>query len=130
MWIAIPHIFMFHQTCRGTNTETLKRQRSIWEGDQELVKRSGRDESTWVVTYFYFLILVIFQGGCLRFCPGWLQSAVFTYPSHVIRITGGSHRTWPYDNHVIVDTTQVQKDQGAFPREMGSYCLVVDSQTR
>jgi hypothetical protein len=23
-------------------------QRSIWEGDQELVKRSGKDESVWV----------------------------------------------------------------------------------
>jgi hypothetical protein len=23
---------------------------SIWEGDQELIKRAGRDESTWVVT--------------------------------------------------------------------------------
>jgi hypothetical protein len=32
-------------------TETLKRQRSIWEGDQKLVKRSGRDESIWVVTH-------------------------------------------------------------------------------
>jgi hypothetical protein len=37
--------------CRGANTETLKRQRSIWEGDQKLVKRSGRGESTWVVTH-------------------------------------------------------------------------------
>jgi hypothetical protein len=26
---------------------------SIWEGDQELLKRSGRDESTWVVTHLY-----------------------------------------------------------------------------
>jgi hypothetical protein len=26
--------------CKGANTKTLKRQRSIWEGDQELVKRS------------------------------------------------------------------------------------------
>jgi hypothetical protein len=34
-------------------TDTLKRQRPIWKGDQELVKRSGRDESTWVVTHLY-----------------------------------------------------------------------------
>jgi hypothetical protein len=39
--------------CIGTKTETLKQQRSIWEGDQELVKSSGRDESTWVVTHLY-----------------------------------------------------------------------------
>jgi hypothetical protein len=38
--------------CRGANTETLKRQRSIW-GDQDLVKWSGTDESTWVVTHLY-----------------------------------------------------------------------------
>jgi hypothetical protein len=25
----------------------------MWEVDQELVKRSGRDESSWVVTHFY-----------------------------------------------------------------------------
>jgi hypothetical protein len=28
---------------RGTNTETLKQQRSIWEGDQEPMKRSVTD---------------------------------------------------------------------------------------
>jgi hypothetical protein len=38
---------------RGANTETLKWQRSIWEGNQELVKRSVKDESTWVVTHLY-----------------------------------------------------------------------------
>jgi hypothetical protein len=37
--------------CRGTNAETLKRQRSIWEGDQELEKRSVRDEPTYNVTH-------------------------------------------------------------------------------
>jgi hypothetical protein len=37
--------------CRGANTVTLKRQRSIWEGFQEVVKRFGRDESVRVVTH-------------------------------------------------------------------------------
>jgi hypothetical protein len=37
--------------CRGNNTVTLKWQRSIWEGDWELVKRSGRDESVRVVIH-------------------------------------------------------------------------------
>jgi hypothetical protein len=37
--------------CSGANTVTLKGQRSIWEGDWEQVKRSGRDESIWVVTH-------------------------------------------------------------------------------
>jgi hypothetical protein len=32
--------------CRETKADTLKRQRSIWEGDQELEKRSVKDEST------------------------------------------------------------------------------------
>jgi hypothetical protein len=32
--------------CRGSNTETLNLQRSMWEGDQDLEKRSVRDEST------------------------------------------------------------------------------------
>jgi hypothetical protein len=32
--------------CRGTNAETLKQQSSIGEGDQELEKRSVREEST------------------------------------------------------------------------------------
>jgi hypothetical protein len=31
--------------------ETLKQQRSIWEADWEVVKRSGRDESTPVVIH-------------------------------------------------------------------------------
>jgi hypothetical protein len=35
----------------GANTVTLKQQRSIREGDQELVKRSGRDESIRVVIH-------------------------------------------------------------------------------
>jgi hypothetical protein len=39
--------------CRGTNTETLKQQRSVWEGDQELEKRSVWDESTWIVTHLF-----------------------------------------------------------------------------
>jgi hypothetical protein len=36
---------------KGANTVTLKQQRSIWESDRELVKRSGRDELIWVVTH-------------------------------------------------------------------------------
>jgi 3'-phosphoadenosine 5'-phosphosulfate sulfotransferase (PAPS reductase)/FAD synthetase len=31
--------------CGGANTVTLKQQSSLWEGDWEVVKRSGRDES-------------------------------------------------------------------------------------
>jgi hypothetical protein len=37
--------------CRGANTVNLKWQRSIWEGDQEVVKRSGRDESFQIVIH-------------------------------------------------------------------------------
>jgi hypothetical protein len=32
--------------CKGTNAETLKWQRTIGEGDQELQKRSVQEEST------------------------------------------------------------------------------------
>jgi hypothetical protein len=35
----------YQENRRGANTVTLKQQRSIWEDDQEVVKRSGRDES-------------------------------------------------------------------------------------
>jgi hypothetical protein len=42
---------VFDAHCRGANTVTLKRQRSLWEGDQEVVKRSGRDEPMWVVIH-------------------------------------------------------------------------------
>jgi hypothetical protein len=38
---------------RGTNTVTLKPQRSVWEGDREVLKRPGRDESTWVVMHLH-----------------------------------------------------------------------------
>jgi hypothetical protein len=33
------------------NIVILNWQRPLWEGDQEVVKRSGRDESMWVVIY-------------------------------------------------------------------------------
>jgi hypothetical protein len=36
---------------RGANIVTLKRQRSIYEGDWEVVKRSGRDESVQAVIH-------------------------------------------------------------------------------
>jgi hypothetical protein len=37
--------------CRGANIVTLNWQRPLWEGDQEVVKRSGRDEPAWVVMH-------------------------------------------------------------------------------
>jgi hypothetical protein len=40
-------------TCRRANIVTLNWQRSLWEGNGEVVKRSGRHESTWVVTHLY-----------------------------------------------------------------------------
>jgi hypothetical protein len=36
---------------QGANIVTLKQQRSLWEGDREVVKRSGRDESIQVVIH-------------------------------------------------------------------------------
>jgi hypothetical protein len=45
------HESVLYPHCRGANTETFMRQRSIWEDYQEVVKRSGRDESNWVVTH-------------------------------------------------------------------------------
>jgi hypothetical protein len=50
-WENPKHESVWCPHCGEANTETLKRQRSIWEGDQEVVKRSGRDESIWVVTH-------------------------------------------------------------------------------
>jgi hypothetical protein len=37
--------------CRGVNIVILNWQRLLWEGDQEVVKRSGRDESVWVAIH-------------------------------------------------------------------------------
>jgi hypothetical protein len=37
--------------CRGVNIVILNWQRPLWEGDQEVVKRSGRDEPMWVATH-------------------------------------------------------------------------------
>jgi hypothetical protein len=52
--------------CRGANTVMLKRQRSIWEGDQEVVKRSGRNESIWVVIRLCMEAMI---GISLYSCP-------------------------------------------------------------
>jgi hypothetical protein len=35
--------------CKGVNIVILNWQRPLWEEDQEIVKRSGRDEPMWVV---------------------------------------------------------------------------------
>jgi hypothetical protein len=35
--------------CVGVNIVILNWQRPLWEGDQEVVKRSGRDEPMWVI---------------------------------------------------------------------------------
>jgi hypothetical protein len=35
----------------GANTVTLKQQRSVWDGDWEVVKKSGSDESIQDVIY-------------------------------------------------------------------------------
>jgi hypothetical protein len=34
--------------CRGANKVILNWQRPLWEGDHEIVKRSGRDKPMWV----------------------------------------------------------------------------------
>jgi hypothetical protein len=39
--------------CRTANTVTLNWQRPLWNGDQKVVKRSGRGEPTWVVIHMY-----------------------------------------------------------------------------
>jgi hypothetical protein len=39
--------------CRGEYIVTLNWQKPLWEGDQEVVKRSGRDESIWVVIHMF-----------------------------------------------------------------------------
>jgi hypothetical protein len=37
--------------CTGMNIVTLNWQRSLWEGDSEVVKRSGRNEPVWLVIH-------------------------------------------------------------------------------
>jgi hypothetical protein len=65
---------------------TLKLQRSIWAGDQELVKRSGRDESTWVVTYLYMEAIL---GISLYSYPylNWQKCFVFLIIAYVCSST-------------------------------------------
>jgi hypothetical protein len=52
--------------CIRVNNVILKWLRSLWEEDQEVAKRSGRDEPMWVVIYIYMVtILEIFLYSCL-----------------------------------------------------------------
>jgi hypothetical protein len=37
--------------CRGENKVILNWQRPLWEGDREVVKKSGRDETMWVLMH-------------------------------------------------------------------------------
>jgi hypothetical protein len=37
--------------CRGMNKVILISQKPLWKGDQEVVKRSGRDEPVWVAIH-------------------------------------------------------------------------------
>jgi hypothetical protein len=49
--VGNPKLVVWCPHCRGGNTVTLKWQRSIWEGDREVMKRSGRDESIQIVIH-------------------------------------------------------------------------------
>jgi hypothetical protein len=64
---------------QGANTVTLKRQRSLWEGDREVVKRSGRDEPIGVVIHmcveavlgislYGYPYLKLAKMSCLSYC--------------------------------------------------------------
>jgi hypothetical protein len=55
-------------------------QRPLWKGDQEVVKRSGRDEPMWIVTHLYmeamlgislysYLYLKLAKTPCLSYYP-------------------------------------------------------------
>jgi hypothetical protein len=39
--------------CREVNIVILNWQRPLWEGDQEVAKKSGRDEPTWALIHMY-----------------------------------------------------------------------------
>jgi hypothetical protein len=52
--------------CRGVHIVILNWQRPLWEGDREVMKRSGRDESIRVVIY---LCMEAMQGICLYSYP-------------------------------------------------------------
>jgi hypothetical protein len=86
--------------CRGANKVILNCQRPLWEGDQEVVKRSGRDELIWAVihmcmeamlgislySYFY---LKLAKALCLSYY-------LFSFLVNKIREEGGtgSSRKW------------------------------------
>jgi hypothetical protein len=52
--------------CRGANKVTLKQQRSIREGNREVLKKPGSDESIWVVIH---LCMEAMLGISLYSCP-------------------------------------------------------------
>jgi hypothetical protein len=49
--------------CRRENIVILNWQRPLWEGDQEVVKRSGRDEPMWVVIHMYMETML--ESSCI-----------------------------------------------------------------
>jgi hypothetical protein len=66
-WVGNPKLeSVWCPHCKGDNTVTLKWQKSIWEGDWEVVKRSGRDELIQVVIH---LCMEAMLGISLYSCP-------------------------------------------------------------
>jgi hypothetical protein len=49
----------------------LKRQRPLWEGDQEVVKRFGREEPMWIVIHMCIEAFL----GISRYCYLYLKVA-------------------------------------------------------
>jgi hypothetical protein len=44
--------------CIGVNIVILNSQRPVWEGDQEVVKGSGRDEPMWVAIHMWMEAMI------------------------------------------------------------------------
>jgi hypothetical protein len=65
-------------TAKKANIVTLKGHRSIWEGDWELVKRSHRNESIWVVIHMCMEALL----GISLYSYPYLRLAKMLYLSY------------------------------------------------
>jgi hypothetical protein len=92
--------------CRGTNTESLKWQRSIWERDQELVKRSGRDKSIWVVTR-------LCMEGMLGICRAILISTSKNALSLLLLLMSSVQPNWrEWKNRLCLEMRVVGKERG------------------
>jgi hypothetical protein len=75
------------QWYRGANIVILHWQRPLWEGDWEVVKRSGRDEPVWVVIHMC-MEAMLGKSLCIAILiSNWQKRCVFLIAAYVFSST-------------------------------------------